>query len=204
MLLGEPEGPGFLRASFAHRPEGINPRPCAAGALDGCGYRNGPEVRDHLSREAGICRGQPGRAGERLNRIQSADGALIGMRTQRAVLGVTAWLSRSLRSNELSRKLPSAHAFRLVERLVRNPLSVACRCSLPDLCQFLPSGQPRRGCRVSAFFGRHRPFAFHRPASQGVLFLCPVLPRRAWPSKPLASARCLCSSAPFGAPSTRL
>jgi hypothetical protein len=30
----------------------------------------------HLSREAGICRGQLGRAGERLNRIQCADGAL--------------------------------------------------------------------------------------------------------------------------------
>lgn len=28
--------------------------------------------------------------------------------------------------------------------------------------------------------------------------LCPVVPRRAGPSKPLASALCLCSSAPFG------
>jgi hypothetical protein len=37
-----------LRASFARRPEGINPRPCAAGALDGRGYRDGPGVRDSL------------------------------------------------------------------------------------------------------------------------------------------------------------
>jgi hypothetical protein len=46
MFLVEPEGPGFLRASLARRPEGINPRPCAAGALDGCGYQDGPYVRD--------------------------------------------------------------------------------------------------------------------------------------------------------------
>jgi hypothetical protein len=50
----------------------------------------------HLCCEAGIRRGQPGRAGERLNRLQCADGVLIGMRTRREVLGVTAWLSRCL------------------------------------------------------------------------------------------------------------
>src|SRR6202049_96477 len=37
-----------LRASFARRPAGINPRPRAAGALDGCGYRDDPGVRDSL------------------------------------------------------------------------------------------------------------------------------------------------------------
>jgi hypothetical protein len=35
-----------------------------------------PESAFHLSREAGICRGQPGRAGERLTRSQCAAGAL--------------------------------------------------------------------------------------------------------------------------------
>jgi hypothetical protein len=46
-----------------------------------------PESAFHLSREAGICRGQPGRAGERLNRIECADGALIGMRMRRERVG---------------------------------------------------------------------------------------------------------------------
>jgi len=35
-----------------------------------------PESAIYLSREAGICRGQPGRAGERLTRTQWAAGAL--------------------------------------------------------------------------------------------------------------------------------
>jgi len=35
------------------------------------------------------------------------------------------------------------------------------------------------------------------PTNRGVLSLCPVLPRRALLSKPLASALCLCSSAPW-------
>jgi hypothetical protein len=70
----------------------------------------------HLSREARICRGQPGRAGERLNRIQCADGVLIGMRTRRERVGrYGGGFPRSPCCDRPSHKLPSAHAFRHVE-----------------------------------------------------------------------------------------
>ena len=100
----------------------------------------------HLSDEAGICRGQLGRAGERLNRIQCADGVLM-------VLGRGFPPSAAM-------DLPTSCHLRTpsgmwnpscLKSLIRR---VPAR--LRDHCQFVPFGQPQNGCRVSVFWKHSR------------------------------------------------
>jgi hypothetical protein len=74
MFLVEPEGPGFYarasRAGLKASTRAHAPLALWMGAVVEMVLTSAI----HLSREAGIYRGQPGRAGERLKRIQCADG----------------------------------------------------------------------------------------------------------------------------------
>jgi hypothetical protein len=163
----------------------------------------------HLSREAGICRGQLGRAGERLNRIQCADGVLIGMHMRRERVGrygvafpfpLLRW---TLPQAAICARLQGMWNPSCFKSLIRR---VPAR--LRDHCQFLPFRPTAEGLPAERVLVRHRPFALQPPRQPRRPLFMPgsaearVAVKAARFRAPVKNRR-LCSSAPSGGPSAR-